>query len=63
MTNAIKAAIIAFVNSILGALPAFGVPLTDVQSAALVLIVNTGLSLWIVLTYKNSPTRIPDEDW
>lgn len=60
MTNAVKAGLIAFANSILAALPLFGVPLSDVQIAALALIVNSGLSLAVLLTYKNSPARIPE---
>lgn len=59
MTNALKAGIVAFANAILAALPLFGVPLNEAQIAALALIVNTGLGIWVALTYKNSPARIP----
>lgn len=60
MTNATKALIIAFVNAVLGMLTAFDVALTSGQQAAILGLVNTGLALWIGVTYKASPKRIPD---
>lgn len=59
MTNAVKAGVITFVNAVLVALPLFYVPITEQQSAAVGLVVNTGLGLWVALTYKNSHKRIP----
>lgn len=60
MTNAVKANVIALVNAALALVVAFGVDLSDKQQVALVGLVNAALSLWVVLTYKNSPKRIPD---
>ncbi len=60
MTNATKAAVIAAVNATLGLLIAFNVALTATQQGAIVTFVNTGLALWIAVTYKDSPKRIPD---
>lgn len=62
MTNSLKAGIVAFVNAVLAALPLFGVPLNEAQVAALALIVNTGLGIWVALTYKNSPTYAPAQE-
>lgn len=60
MTNASKAQIIAAVNSGLALLVSFGVTLTDAQTAAISIAVNSLLGLWIALTYGNSAKRIPD---
>lgn len=60
MTNATKAGVIALVNALLGAAVAFGVPLTEVQTGAVLAVANAALGLWVGLTYKNSPARIPD---
>lgn len=60
MTNATKAAVIAVLNAALGLLVAFGVSLTEVQTAAILALGNSVLALWVGLTYKNSPTRVPD---
>lgn len=60
MTNSTKAAIIAVLNAALGLLLAFGVPITEVQTAAILALGNSVLGLWVGLTYKNSPTRVPD---
>jgi hypothetical protein len=60
MTNATKGVIVALVNAALGVAISFGVGLNDVRQAAITTFVNAGLSAWILLTYKNSPTRIPD---
>jgi hypothetical protein len=57
MTNTTKAHIIVAVNSVLALIAAFGVTLTDKQGGAIVLAVNALLSLWVALTYKNSPKR------
>lgn len=60
MTNAVRAAIIAAVNAVLSLLLAFGVGVSDAQVAAIGVTVNALLGLWVALTYKDSPTRIPD---
>lgn len=60
MTNSTKAAIIAVLNAALGLLIAFGVPVTETQTAAILALGNSVLALWVGLTYKNSPTRVPD---
>ena len=60
ITNASKANIIATANALLGLLLAFGVDITKEQTAALVLLVNTVLVLWIGLTYDLSAKRTPD---
>jgi hypothetical protein len=60
MTNATKGVVVALVNAALGVVVSFGVGLTDVRQAAITTFVNAGLSAWILLTYKNSPTRVPD---
>lgn len=59
MTNATKAAIIAAVNAALGLAIAFGVDLSDAQQAAITTAANTGLALWVALTFGNSRKRIP----
>lgn len=60
MTNATKGQIVAFVNSVLVLVVAFGVNLTDAQTAAVTVVVNSALSMWIAFTYGNSAKRIPD---
>lgn len=60
ITNASKANIIATVNALLAFLLAFGVDISKDQQAALVLLVNTVLVLWIGLTYDLSAKRTPD---
>ena len=60
LTNAQKAAIIVFVNALLSTAVVFGLPLSEVQFGALDLLVNTALGLYVALTYKLSPRRIPD---
>lgn len=60
MTNAVRAAIIAAVNAVLSLLLAFGVGVSDAQVAAIGVTVNALLGLWVALTYKDSPARIPD---
>ncbi len=60
MTNAVRAAIIAAVNAVLSLLLAFGVGVSDAQVAAIGVTVNALLGLWVALTYKDSPPRIPD---
>jgi hypothetical protein len=62
LTNATKAAIIAAVNAALALVLAFGVPVTDLQTAAITGFANTILGLWVAFTYKNSPKRVPDFD-
>lgn len=60
MTNATKALLIALINSLLGVLAAFGAGFTEAQNGAILAAVNAGLALVVALTYKNSPTRVPD---
>lgn len=60
MTNALRAQIIVLVNAILAAIVAFGVALTDRQTAAVTLVVNAALGIWVAATYKTSPRRTPD---
>lgn len=61
MTNATKALLITFFNSLLGLCIAFGLVLTDAQTGAVMLFLNSALALFVALTYKDSPKRIPDE--
>lgn len=60
MTNSLKAGIIAALNGAFGVAIAFDVPLTEIQIGAINVFVNAILGLWVALTYKNSPSRIPD---
>lgn len=60
MTNATKALVIAFLNAATLAAVAFGLSLSDAQLVAVSAVENSGLALWVGLTYKNSPKRIPD---
>lgn len=59
MTNATKANLIAAINALLALAVTFGVNLSDAQTAAVSVAVNAILTLWVGLTYKDSPTRIP----
>lgn len=59
MTNATKAVIIALANELLALLIAFGVELSDAQTAAIAGTLNAFLVLYVAVTYKNSPKRIP----
>lgn len=61
VTNAQRAAVLAVVNACLGAAVAFGAPLSEDQYAAVAVAANALLGLWVALTYKSSPKRIPDE--
>lgn len=61
MTNATKAGIMALINAVLGLAVAFNVVLTTGQQGAVITAANAVLSLWIVLTYKQSPKRVPDK--
>lgn len=60
MTNAAKAQIIAVLNSGLSLLIAFGITLSDAQTAAVTGFANACLLLWVGLTYKDSPKRKSD---
>ncbi len=60
MTNATKAGIITLANTLLALLVAFGVSLSDAQTAAIVAALNAALALWVGLTFQNSPKRVPD---
>jgi hypothetical protein len=61
LTNAVKAAIISAVNAVLALLAAFGAGFSDAQNGAIIVAVNALLGLWVAVTYKNSPTRVPDD--
>ena len=62
MTNNIKAQVIVFANAaLLLFFSFFSAGLTNDQQAATIGSVNATLSLWLLLTYKNSPKRIPDK--
>lgn len=60
MTNTTKAQIIVAVNAILALVVAFGVNLSDGQTSAIIVATNAVLSLWVGLTYQNSPKRKDD---
>lgn len=62
MTNATKALLIAVLNAGLGLAVAFGVDLTDAQTAGILGFGNAVLALAVGLTYKASPKRIPDSE-
>lgn len=59
-TNAMKATVIGLANSTIALAVAFGAPITDTQSAAILAWVNALLVAFVAATYRNSPTRIPD---
>lgn len=59
MTNATKAGVITCLNALLGLLLAFGVPLSTVQTGAILAFGNAVLGLVVALTYKQSAKRIP----
>ena len=59
-TNATKANIIGLVNAAMFLVVAFGVSLTDAQQGAIGGFVNAALILWVGLTYKDSPKRVPE---
>lgn len=59
MTNATKAVIITVLNAGLGLAVAFGVSLSDAQTAAILGFGNAVLAAVVGLTYKDSPKRIP----
>ena len=59
MTNTTKAHVIVAINAIMIVVTSFGVTLTDKQQGAIQLAVNADLSLWVALTYQNSPKRKP----
>lgn len=61
MTNATKALVIAVVNASLGAAAAFGVGFSETQNGAILALANSLLGLWVGLTYKSSPKRIPED--
>jgi len=59
-TNATKAQVIVVVNTVVALLVSFGLNLSNEQMAAITAAVNAILSLWVGLTYKDSPKRLPD---
>lgn len=61
LTNAQKAGIIAVLNAALGLAVVFGAPLTETQIGAILGFANAVLGLFVAVTYKDSPKRIPDE--
>lgn len=54
MRNAVKAQVIAVVNSAMLLGVAFGAPLSDNQQAAVGVFVNAALGLWVVVTDKGA---------
>lgn len=60
MTNATKANLIAALNAGLGLAIAFGVNLTDLQTAAVLVFANSVASVFVGVTFKNSPKRVPE---
>lgn len=62
MTNATKAQIVALVNVLLALVVAFGFELTEAQTVAIEGAANGVLSVWIAVTYKGSPKRVPDPE-
>jgi hypothetical protein len=59
-TNATKAQLLAVVNAVVALVTAFGFSLSGEQVAAITLVVNALFGLWVGLTYKDSPKRVPD---
>lgn len=59
-TNTTKAQVIALINALLGVAVLFGLNLTTDQISAVMTAVNVAASLFVTVTYKRSPTRIPD---
>ena len=51
---------ISVLNAALGLAVAFGVNLTDLQTAAIIGFGNAVLALVVLATYKDSAKRIPD---
>lgn len=62
MTNATKAQIIVAINSLLMLAIAFDIALTEAQVGAIGVAANAVLSLYVGLTYKDSPARDPQYD-
>lgn len=61
MTNAWKASVIAAVNAIVVFIEEFGIyDFTDGQTNAIYGLWNVLALIYVLLTYKNSPKRIPD---
>lgn len=60
MTNASKGVVISVLNAALGLAVAFGVNLSDLQTAAILGFGNAVLALVVLATYKDSPKRTPD---
>ena len=60
-TNTTKAQVLAAVNAGLALLPLFGVLDDPAQFAGVAGFVNALAAIFTGATYKNSPTRMPDE--
>ena len=61
ITNATKAQIIAAINALMGLLTAFDIAsLSQTQQSSVIVAVNAVLALFVGLTYRASPKRIPD---
>lgn len=58
-TNATKAAVAVFINSVVSALVVFSV-LSDVKAGALGLVANAALGVYVAVTYQDSPKRLPE---
>jgi hypothetical protein len=60
MTNATKANIIAAINAVLACAMLFGLPVSDVQVGGIGIAVNAVLAVFVGLTFKSSPKRLPE---
>jgi len=60
LTNTTKALLITLINAGLALAIGFGLPVTDAQTGLILGFVNAALGLFVALTYKSSPKRIPD---
>lgn len=61
LTNATKAGIIAAINATIVLLATFGVPISQGELQAVLGFANAAMGLYVLLTYKDSPKRTPDE--
>lgn len=61
MTNAWKASVIAAVNALLTFVEAFGIyDFTEQQTTAIYGLWNVVALIYVLVTYKQSPKRLPD---
>jgi hypothetical protein len=59
VTNATKAQIIVLINAIFSAVVVFGI-FTAEQAGSLGLVANAALGVYVAMTYKDSPKRVPE---